>query len=164
VVESLLLVVAALLMIIGVAGTVLPILPGAVVVLAGLILAVWVEDFQFVSLWTILAAGALAVLTHVVDLVASAFGARRYGASRRAIAGALIGGVVGLFFGLIGIVLGPLAGAVAGELSARKGLADAGRAGIGTALGLALGAALKLALTLTMVGLYLLDRFFWGAS
>jgi hypothetical protein len=160
----LLLVLAAVLALVGIAGSVLPILPGAALILAGVTLAAWAEDFQFVDAGTLVGVGVLAALTYLVDFVASAFGAKRYGASRRAVIFAIVGGVAGLFVGLIGVLLGPLVGAVVGELSARKGLLDASRAGIGTAIGMALGAAVKLALAFTMVGLFLLDRFLWGAT
>jgi len=90
-----------------------------------------------------------------VDLLATSLGAQRAGASRQAILGAALGTVVGLFFGLPGILAGPFLGAVAGEYLARRDVAQAGRAGLGTWLGLVLGAAAKLALAFTMLALFL---------
>jgi uncharacterized protein YqgC (DUF456 family) len=154
-----LLLLAALLCVLGFVGTVLPALPGAPLVFAGLLLAAWAEDFVHVGTGGIAVIGVLALLSYAVDLVASAFGARRFGASRRAVIGAGIGTLLGLFLGVPGILLGPFAGAVLGELSARRSLGQAGRAGLGAALGLALGAAAKLALALSMVGFFLVLRF-----
>jgi len=149
-----------MLVLLGLAGTLLPAIPGAPMIFAGLALAAWAEDFAYVGWGTLVVIGILTAVTYAVDFVAGSLGARRFGASRRAVVGAALGAIVGLFFGLPGILLGPLVGAVLGELSARRSLGEAGRAGLGTALGLALGAAAKLALALSMVGVFVVVRFF----
>jgi hypothetical protein len=153
---------ATALVAVGFAGLVLPGLPGAPLVFAGLFVAAWAEGFRYVGWGTLLVLALLAAATWAADFAASAFGARRFGASPRAVAGAAIGGLVGLFFGLPGLVLGPFAGAVAGELSAARDLRQAGRAGVGATLGLALGVAAKLALATTMLGVFAFDRFVWN--
>jgi uncharacterized protein len=158
-IETLLWLLVALMIVGGLAGLVLPVLPGAALLLAGLVLAAWIEDFQYVGAKTIAILVLLAGLVFLVDFVAGMFGARRFGASPRAAIGAGIGALIGIWFGLIGILLGPFIGAIAGELSARRTFAEAGRAGVGTAIGLAIGAAVKFALALTMIGLFLLARF-----
>jgi uncharacterized protein YqgC (DUF456 family) len=158
-----LLALAALLVLAGLAGLVLPAVPGALLVFAGLLLASWAEGFAYVGAGTLVALAVLAALTYVADWVASALGAKRFGASRRAIAGALVGGIVGLFFGVPGIVLGPFVGAVIGELSARPDLRQAGRSGLGATLGLLLGVAAKLTIAFAMLGLYALDRLGFGS-
>ena len=87
----------------------------------GLILAAWAKDFTYVGLWTIVVImTVLAGLTYAVDFWATMFGAKKFGASKRAIIGALIGLVAGLFLGLPGVIFGPFIGAVIGELSARE--------------------------------------------
>jgi len=95
----------------------------------------------------------------VIDFAASALGAKRVGASPRAISGALIGSVVGLFFGLPGLLLGPFVGAVLGELSMQRSVGQATKVGIATWLGLLFGTLAKLALACTMVGVFLLVYF-----
>lgn len=152
---------AAALVAVGFAGLVLPGLPGAPLVFAGLLVAAWAEGFVHVGAGTLLVLALLAAATFAVDFAASAVGARRFGASPRAIAGAAVGGVVGLFFGLPGLVVGPFLGAVAGELSARRSLEQAGRAGIGATLGLAIGLAAKIALAVAMLAVFAFDRFVW---
>ena len=152
--------VVALLIIGGLAGLVLPALPGAPLLFGGFLLAAWIEDFAYLGTGTLITLGALAGLTFVVDFAAGAFGARRYGASGRAVLGATIGAVVGIFFGLVGVLIGPFVGAVIGELSVRRDLPAAGRAGLGATLGLAIGTAAKLALGFTMLGIALVMRFF----
>jgi hypothetical protein len=153
-----LLVVAGILIVIGALGLVLPALPGAPLIFLGGLLAGWAEDFMYVGFGTLTALGILSGLAIAVDFIASAFGVKRFGASPRAITGAMIGAFVGIFFGLIGILIGPFVGAMLGELSVRNDLAAAGRAGVGAALGLAIGTAAKLALAIAMVGLILIMR------
>ncbi len=147
-------VLAVILVLLGLAGTVVPGLPGGPLVLLGLVLAAAADGFAHVGwpFWTALA--VLGVASVAVDLIASALGAKRFGASPRALLGATIGAVVGLFFGLPGLLLGPFVGAVIGEYSARRNLVQAGRVGIGTFIGLVLGAAAKAALALAMVGVF----------
>jgi uncharacterized protein YqgC (DUF456 family) len=152
-------IVGAVLIIIGIAGLFLPVIPGAVVLFAGLALAAWADDFAYVGWKTLTALGVLALLTYPADFLASAFGAKRYGASPRAVTGAVIGAIVGIFFGLPGVLIGPFLGAVAGELSTQRHLGKAGRAGIGATLGLVLGVAIKLAIAFTMLGIFAVVRF-----
>lgn len=156
--DILLWVLAVLLVLVGVAGTVLPALPGSLLVLAGLVLAAWTDDFERVGGWVIGLLAVLTALTYAADFAATAFGAKRVGASRRAIIGASLGTVVGLFFGIPGLLLGPFIGAVIAEYTARRDVAHAGRAGIGATLGLAIGMAAKLALIFSMLGIF---AFFW---
>jgi uncharacterized protein len=151
---------AIILVAVGLAGVVLPAIPGAPLLFAGLFLAAWVENFAYVGKWTLVILGVLALLTYGVDFWAAMFGAKRFGASKRAIVGALIGTLVGLFLGLPGVLFGPFIGAVVGELSARRKLEDAARAGFGATIGLVLGVALKVALALSMIGIFAVARFF----
>ena len=153
-------ILAVALMIIGLAGLVLPVMPGAPVLFAGLLLGAWADNFTYVGWGTLIILGVLALLTYVADFAATAFGAKRFGASKRAIVGAALGGIVGIFFGLPGVLAGPFVGAVVGELSARRSLDAATRTGIGATIGLALGAAAKLALAFSMLGIFAVARFF----
>jgi len=154
-----LMVLGVLLGLAGFAGLLLPALPGAPMLFLGLVIIAWAEDFAYAGGWTLGVLAALAALTYLIDVVAGLLGARRFGASPRAMVGAGIGGLVGLFFGLIGVLLGPLIGAFIGQLTAVPDLMAAGRAGIGAAIGLVFGAALKIAVAFTMVGIFALARF-----
>ena len=158
-IEILLWLLAIILVAAGMAGLVFPVLPGAPVLFAGLVVAAWAEGFEHISTGTLVALGVMALLTYLVDFLAGAFGAKRFGASRRAIIGATIGAIVGIFFGIPGILLGPFVGAFIGELTARSDLKTAGRAGVGATVGLALGAAAKLTLAFAMVGIFVIMRF-----
>jgi uncharacterized protein YqgC (DUF456 family) len=144
----------------GLAGLVLPAIPGGPLLFGGLVLAAWIEDFAYVGWGTLAVLAGLTLLTYLADFVAGAFGAKRYGASPRAIAGATLGALAGVFLGLPGVLMGPFVGAMIGELAARGDLRAAGRAGIGATIGLALGAAAKLALAFSMLGIFAIARFF----
>lgn len=150
---------ALLLIAAGLTGIVLPVLPGAPLLFAGLLVAAWAENFSYVSLWTLVTLAVLALLTYGVDFWATMFGAKKFGASKRAIVGAVIGSIVGVFLGFPGVIFGPFIGAVIGELLAQRNLTAATRAGMGATVGLVLGAALKLALAFAMIGLFVLVRF-----
>ena len=154
----LLCVLATVLVLAGLVGLLLPVLPGPPLVFAGLLIAAWAEDFAYVGTGTLTLLAVLALLTYAVDFAATALGAKRFGASKRAVLGAAVGALVGLFFGLPGILLGPFIGAVIGELTAQRGLGDAGRAGIGATIGLALGVAGKLAIAFSMLGVFAAAR------
>jgi uncharacterized protein YqgC (DUF456 family) len=151
---------AVLLVLSGIAGMILPALPGPPLVFLGLLSAAWAEDFAYVGWRTLILLGGMAVLAMIADFIAGMFGARYYGASKRAMIGAAIGAVAGLFFGLPGLLLGPFIGAMLGELTARADLRSASRAGIGAVIGLAVGTAAKMALAFAMIGLFLAVRLF----
>jgi uncharacterized protein YqgC (DUF456 family) len=121
-VDVVLWILAAILVLVGLAGLFLPAIPGAVVLFAGLAVAAWADNFVYVGWGTLTVLGVLALLTYLADSLASAFGAKRYGASPRAVTGAVVGAVIGIFFGLPGVLLGPFVGADIGELSARRHL------------------------------------------
>lgn len=150
---------AAVLVVGGIIGLIVPALPGPLLLFAGLWVAAWAEGFVFVGAKTLVALAVMAALASLADFVAGAFGARRYGASPRSVTGAALGALVGLFFGLPGLLLGPFIGALLGELSTRAGLVAAGRAGWGATIGLVLGTAAKIALGFAMLGLFLMVRF-----
>ena len=152
--EALLLILAALLVLVGLVGTLLPALPGVQLVFAGLLLAAWADGFAHVGGGTLAVLAGLAVASLGVDLAATALGAKRAGASPRAVVGAVLGTLLGLFFGIPGLLLGPFLCAAIGEWTAHGELRRAGRVGLATWLGLLLGSAARLALACTMVGIF----------
>lgn len=145
---------AALLVAVGIAGAVLPALPGVPLVFAGLVAAAWADDFERVGALPLVILGLLMLLSFVVDFLATVLGAKRVGATKLALAGAAIGTLLGLFFGLPGLILGPFLGAVAGELVSHGRVEQATRAGLATWVGLLFGTLAKLALAFTMLGVF----------
>ncbi len=147
---------AALLILGGLAGTILPMLPGIPMVFGGIWLAAAVDDYQHLGLAWLLAIGGLGALGVVVDFVAASLGARRVGASARAIWGAGIGTVVGMFFGIPGLIIGPFAGALIGELASGTSVLRSAHVGVASWLGLLFGALVKLVISFVMIGLFAL--------
>lgn len=141
---------------VGVAGVLVPGVPGAPLVFGGLLLAAWADGFQNVGVGTIVILAAVTVLAFGVDFVSASLGAKRAGASREAVIGAAMGTLIGIFFGFVGIIMGPFVGAVIGEFLARRNLGQAGRAGAATWIGFILGIGVKLVLAFTMVGVFVL--------
>jgi uncharacterized protein YqgC (DUF456 family) len=154
-----LLAVAVVLVIVGLAGVVLPAIPGTMLIFAGLWLAAWSDGFVRVSVLTIVLLGVVAAATYFVDAAMMALGMKRLGTSRRAMIGAALGMALGLFFGLPGLIVGPFVGAVLGELTAHQDLRRAGRAGIAAWIGFVIGTAVKVGLAFAMVGIFLTAWF-----
>jgi uncharacterized protein YqgC (DUF456 family) len=150
---------AAVLVIVGIAGAVLPALPGVPLVLGGLIVAAWVDDFQRVG-WVVLTLlGVLTLVSFAIDFAATALGAKRVGATKLAVIGAALGTVLGIFLGIPGLILGPFIGAVAGEMLSHGQWRKATHAGVATWIGLLFGTLAKLALVFAMIGIFVFAYF-----
>jgi uncharacterized protein YqgC (DUF456 family) len=152
-------ILAGVLMLVGLAGTLLPVLPGIPLMMIGMLIAAWADDFTRIGWVTLVVLGVLMGPSFVIEMAAAALGARRVGASREAIAGAALGALLGMFLGLVGLILGPFIGAVVGELMARRNTSQALRAGAGAWLGFVVGTIAKLALAFTMLGVFLVALF-----
>ena len=148
-------VLGVVLVIVGLAGVVLPALPGTWLILAGLILAAAAEGFTRVSVTTLVVIGLMGVGSYFIDFLAAGIGTKKLGASPRAMAGAMIGTVAGLFFGLPGLIVGPFVGAAIGEWTVHKDLTKSGKAGAAAWLGFAIGTALKVGVAFLMIGLFI---------
>ncbi|WP_146909653.1 DUF456 domain-containing protein [Arenimonas daejeonensis] len=146
--------IAGALILVGLLGTVLPVLPGLPVMFAGMLLAAWADGFQRIGVWTLGVLGLLLAISIVVDVLSSILGAKRVGASNKALFGAGLGGFVGIFFGIPGLLAGPFVGAAIGEMAHGREWREASKVGFGTWVGLALGAALKLALAFSMLAIF----------
>lgn len=157
---TLLWIAAIALIVVGLAGTVLPALPGTAFVLGGIVLAAWIDDFTRVGLGTLAVVAALAVAAWVLDYAAGLLGARRAGASRQALVGAALGTVAGLLMGVVGVLFMPLVGAAIGEYLARRDERKALRVGIATWLGILAGLLAKVALAFAMIGVFVVALIF----
>jgi uncharacterized protein YqgC (DUF456 family) len=142
-------------MAVGLAGAVLPVLPGATLVFAGTALGAWIDGFERVGGWTVGVLAALALLSWVLDYVAGMLGAKKAGASKQALLGAAIGTVAGLFFGFVGVLVLPFVGAAAGEYLARRDHRAAARVGVATGIGLVLALVAKVVIAFAMVGIFI---------
>lgn len=153
-------VLAGVLMLVGLAGTLLPMLPGIPLMMIGMIIAAWAGDFTRIGWVTLVILGVLMILSFVVELAAAALGVKRAGASRQAVTGAALGTLVGVFFGLAGMLVGPFVGAVAGELAARRDAGGALRAGVGAWLGFVVGTVARLVVAFAMLGVFIAALIF----
>lgn len=150
---------AVLLIAAGIAGTVLPALPGPGLIFVGFLVGAWADDFQRVGPAILVLLALLTVVAYLVDLAATVLGVQRSGASGRAVVGAAIGLFAGIPFGLPGLLLGPFAGAVLAELTVRNDLRQASRAGFAAWLGFIVGTVAKLAIVFAMLGIFLAALF-----
>ena len=143
-----------ILITVGLAGTVRPALPGTMLVLAGIVLGAWLDDFARIKPWVVAIIAVLAILAWVTDYLATVMGAKRAGASTLAIIGAALGTLVGIFMGLVGVLFMPFVGAVIGEFIAQKNAKQAAKVGLATWLGLLIGTVVKLVLVFMMIGIF----------
>ena len=152
--QTLYYVLSVILILVGIAGVILPALPGLPLMFAGMLLAAWAGDFQRIEGWWFIPLAILMLVSIAVDFFATMVGAKRVGASRKALLGAVVGTFAGLFFGPVGLFAGPFVGALLGELWHSRELGKAAKVGLGTWLGILLGTVLKLGLAFAMLGLF----------
>jgi hypothetical protein len=151
---TLLWILSTALIVAGIAGTVLPALPGTLFVLAGIVLAAWINDFSRVGVGVVAIVSVLAVIAWLLDYAAGMLGASRAGASRQALVGAALGTVAGLFLGFIGVLFMPLMGAAIGQFVADRDRRRAVKVGLATWLGMMAGMVAKVVIAFMMVGVY----------
>ena len=150
------------LLLLGVIGSVVPLLPGPVLIFAAGILHTILRPESAMSWQGILILSLWLVLAYVVDFLSGVMGARWFGASRWGIAGVMVGGIVGLFFAPLGFIIGPLAGALAFEIFfAKKRIQPAVKSTWGTLLGTGVGLVLRLLISFAMVATVLIDALWW---
>jgi uncharacterized protein YqgC (DUF456 family) len=156
-VEALWWALTLVLMLVGLVGTVVPLMPGTILILCGAVL----NHFALHSVgWpTLVVLTVMMILAQALDIVSGSIGAKWFGATRWGAIGGILGAIVGLFFGLIGIFVGPLVGALIGELLGGKGLLPAGRSSWGTVLGTTAGIIGKFGIGLLMIVWFLIAAF-----
>ena len=142
------------LLLVGIAGTVMPALPGPTLVFAGIVVGAWADGFTRIGPGLLVLCGVLMVLTFVADWGAALLGAKRAGASKLALAGAALGTLAGILSGLVGLLFMPLIGAAVGQYLEERHAGRAATVGVATWLGLLVGAVAKVALVLTMLGVF----------
>ncbi len=153
---------AIVLIVIGVAGTILPAVPGAVMVFGGIVLAASIDHFARIPVWLLVVFAVLTAISWAVDYFSAVAGARRAGASTLALLGAAVGTLVGIFTGLWGLLFMPLVGAAIGEFIAQRDLLRAGKVGVATWLGMLVGTVVKVAIVFAMVGAFIVAIVFGG--
>jgi uncharacterized protein len=147
-------VVAVALIALGLVGALIPTVPGIPLIFIGIWLIAGIDHYHHLGYGWLIGIAALGAVGMTIDLLAGVLGAKRVGASRQAVLGALLGTIIGLFFGLPGVLLGPFLGAVLGELTAGSSVLRSTNVGIGAWLGLIFGTIVKLASSLMMIALF----------
>jgi uncharacterized protein YqgC (DUF456 family) len=147
--DYILLISGILLMILGIIGCLVPVLPGPPLSFLGLIL-LHLSRFGDFSSSTLITLGAIAVLVTILDYIVPVWGTKKFGGSKYGTRGAMVGLIIGLFLGPMGIIIGPMVGAFVGEMIFRDDLNYAARAGFGSLLGFLTGIGLKLAASFIM--------------
>jgi len=158
--QTVLWILSILLIAAGLAGTVLPALPGIALVFVGIALGAWIDDFTRVSVFTVVICGLLTLAGWAIDYLAALMGAKRAGASGLALLGAALGTVLGLFGGLVGLLLLPLAGAALGQFITERNAQRAATVGLATWIGLMVGTVAKVVIACFMVGMFVLALVF----
>lgn len=151
--DTLLYVIAATLIVAGLVGAIVPALPGIPLIFGGIWLVAGVDHYHHLGLWWLLGVASVGAVGMTMDLLAGALGAKRVGASPRAVWGALLGAAIGLFFGLPGLLLGPFLGALFGELAAGNSIRRSTQVGVSAWMGLIFGTIIKLVSSVMMVAM-----------
>lgn len=158
--EILLVLVVLALFAIGFLGIFLPIVPGVALAWLGFFIYAIVQDFQTISLTTVLVFLGLTLFTWITDFLAPMIGAKKYHASRYGVIGSSLGLLIGvLILGPIGIIAGPFLGAIAGELAAGRKSQEALHSAIGTFIGFLAGSLVKLIVVMVMFGFFIASLF-----
>ena len=155
---------ALLVMVVGVAGSVLPGLPSTPLVLAAAVGHKLYFGPTGPAWWVLIALGVFTALSLVMDYLASVYGAKRLGATWRGGLGAVLGGIIGIFFSWPGILLGPFVGAMVLEMAGGRNWRESGRAGVGAMIGLLAGTLGKLACCVAMMGLFTVNVLYRSVS
>ena len=141
----------------GLAGTVVPMLPDTILIFAGaLVHRVTLGPSHSVGWSTIIVLGCFTAVAHGLDFLSGSLGAKYFGATRWGAIGGILGAIVGIFFGFVGILVGPLLGVLLGELAGGRGLAPATRSTWGTLLGTTAGMVFKAFIAVAMVGWFVI--------
>lgn len=150
-------IIAGILMILGLIGCIVPAMPGPPLSFIGLLMIAIAQDFaEPLTSNLVLIMAVLMVAVTILDYIIPVAGAKKYGASKWGIWGAILGMIIGiLFFPPLGIIVGAFLGAVVIELMIGKSGKEALKAGWGTFLGTLLGTILKLAVSFTMTYYFL---------
>lgn len=147
-----------LLLTLGLIGTVVPLLPGPVLIFIAGVLHTLLRPESGMSWWAIAIQAVLVGVAYGLDIASGAMGTKWFGGSKWGVIGVLVGGVVGLFFGLPGLILGPLIGGFAFEmLLAKKKMTPAAKATWGTLIGTGVGLVARLCIGLVMVAWFFID-------
>lgn len=154
------LILSTILILIGMVGIFVPVLPGTGLVFAGTLLYAWITDFEVISIGYLILFGVLAALAWGVDYLASILTAKKYGASKIGIIASIVLGIIGLVvFSVPGLIIGQLAGIILGELYFGKEMKAAIKSGMAVFIGYLLGNTAKIILCSVIAVIFYIKVF-----
>lgn len=142
--EATLIILGLVLVLVGLFGSFLPLLPGPPLSYGGLLLFHYSAPQNRISAWALVLFAILIVITLILDYIVPAWGAKKFGGTKWGAWGSTIGAIIGLFFGPIGVIIGPFLGALVGELMNGRNSNQALLAAWGSFVGFLLGSGIKL--------------------
>jgi uncharacterized protein len=157
--DILLITISSLLIIIGIIGSIVPIIPGPPIAFGGLLLVQFTSKYPFTAEFLILF-GVLAILSAVIDNVLPIYATKKFNGSKKGVWGSAIGLIVGLFiFPPFGIIIGPMLGAFIGEIADGKTSNNAIKPAFGSFIGFLSSIFLRLALSIVMGYYFVMEVF-----
>ncbi|WP_061213702.1 DUF456 domain-containing protein [Syntrophomonas wolfei] len=154
------LIIVMILLLLGIGGTILPLLPGIPLMFVSIAAYGWYEGFNTITPKYVCILAALTVISLIVDYLSTVLGAKYFGSSKKGMWGALLGTFIGLFlFPPLGLLLGPFLGAMIGEYIEIQDVEKAVKIGVGTVVGLFSGMVFKLVLAIGMFVSFLIVVF-----
>jgi uncharacterized protein YqgC (DUF456 family) len=161
--EIILFILAIAVMLVGLAGVVLPVIPGVPIIFGAAFLYALLTDFSTIGAQTLIIFAVLTVASMVLDWAASVMGVKKMGGSYAGMIGAFIGMIVGLSvpgIGIIGFIIGAFVGAYAMEFLINKDSRVALRAGLGSFLGFLAGGLMKFVIGAIIIGIFIWQVIF----
>ncbi|MBV1759225.1 MAG: DUF456 domain-containing protein [Dethiosulfatibacter sp.] len=156
--EILGLIIAIVFFVVGFIGTVLPILPGVILVFSGMVVYGILTNFHDLNIYFFLMQGVAMILVFVIDFIASTVGIRKFDGSKQAAVGGAFGIIIGLIvLGPLGIAIGPFIGAVGVELLSGKDMNHSIKSGFGSLIGILGGTILKLFTEAIMISYFFIS-------
>lgn len=150
--ETIYLLLTLVMFVMGIIGTILPALPGVIVIFGGMVLYGFMTNFAGLSIYFFIMQSAVMLVIFLVDFLASAVSTKKYGGSKQAAFGAVLGTIVGIMvFGPLGVIIGPFAGSVITEIIIGKQIKQAVLVGFGSLVGVIGGTIFKLLAEIVMI-------------
>ena len=148
---------AILIMLVGLAGTIIPMVPGCALIFGAALLYGLLTHFARIGAGPLVALGVIAAVVQVSDYLAGAWGAKKYGGGREGMIGAVVGGIAGaIVLNLPGLIVGTVIGAVTGELIRGRKLEESARTGFGTLVGFLAGTLVRVSAAVIMIGIFII--------
>ena len=138
------LILSTAIMLVGLAGVFLPVLPGVPLVFAGALIYAWSTGFQVITIGNLIFFAILTAISSAVEYIGGIITAKKYGASKYGLLGGVLGGVIGLvLLGIPGMIIGQLLGVITGELYYGKQMRASFTSGFAMFVGYILGSTIK---------------------